>query len=129
METELLYAKVDQLEAGGPFLHARPAALSVCARRQAITSRAPCRRRGPVGAAPDDVLAGHIRRLLEASPFHGDGYRKAWSKLRVAGIRTSLERVRRFMREHNLQAPHLAWAIRTARRRTTARSARRRSTR
>ena len=64
---------------------------SVYARRQATTSRAPCRRRGPGGAAPDDVLAGHIRRLLEASPFHGEGYRKAWAKLRVAGIRTSLE--------------------------------------
>ena len=59
-----------------------------------------------MGAAPDDVLAGHIRRLLEASPFHGEGYRKAWAKLRVAGIRTSLERVRRLMREHDLQAPH-----------------------
>ena len=43
-----------------------------------------------MGAAPDDVLAGHIRRLLEASPFHGEGYRKAWAKLRVA-IRTSLD--------------------------------------
>ena len=58
---------------------------SVYARRQATTSRAPCRRRGPVGAAPDDVLAGHIRRLLEASPFHGEGYRKAWAKLRSRG--------------------------------------------
>ena len=40
------------------------------------------RRRGPVGAAPDDVLVGQIR-LVEASPFHGEGYRKAWAKLRV----------------------------------------------
>ena len=39
-------------------------------------------------------------------PFTGEGYRKAWAKLRVAGIRTSLERVRRLMREHDLQAPH-----------------------
>ena len=53
---------------------------SVYARRQATTS--PCRR-GPVGAAPDDVLVGHIGRMLEASPFHGEGYRKAWAKLRV----------------------------------------------
>ena len=43
---------------------------SVYARRQATTSPTPCRRRGPVGAAPDDVLVGHIRRVLEASPFH-----------------------------------------------------------
>ena len=62
---------------------------SVYARRQATTSHC---RRGPVGAAPDDVLVGHIRRLLDASPFHGEGYRKAWAKLRVEGIRTSQER-------------------------------------
>ena len=79
---------------------------SVYARRQATTSQVPCRRRGPVGAAQDDVLVGHIRRVLEASPFHGEGYRKAWAKLRVEGIRTSQERVRRLMREHDLQAPH-----------------------
>ena len=79
---------------------------SVYARRQATTSPTPCRRRGPVGAAPDDVLVGHIRRVLEASPFHGEGYRKAWAKLRVEGIRTAPERVRRLMREHDLQAPH-----------------------
>ena len=60
---------------------------SVYARRQATTSQVPCRRRGPVGAAPDDVLVGHIRRVLEASPFHGEGYRQAWVKLRVEGIR------------------------------------------
>ena len=131
METEFLYAKVDQLEAGGPFGPAEVDAMSgaqsistrraygvqrVCrvwhrarssvyARRQATRSPALCRRRGPIGAAPDDVLVAHIRRVLEASPFHGEGYRKAWAKLRVAGMRTSKERVRRLMREHDLQAP------------------------
>ena len=78
---------------------------SVYARRQATRSPARCRRRGPIGAAPDDVLVAHIRRVLEASSFHGEGYRKAWAKLRVAGMRTSKERVRRLMREHDLQAP------------------------
>ena len=78
---------------------------SVYARRQATRSPARCRRRGPIGAAPDDVLVAHLRRGLEASPFHGEGYRKAWAKLRVAGMRTSKERVRRLMREHDLQAP------------------------
>ena len=81
---------------------------SVYARRQATRSRAPLRRRGPVGAAPDAVLVSHIRRVLEASPFHGEGYRKAWAKLRIEGIRASKERVRRLMREHGLQAPHRA---------------------
>ena len=52
------------------------------------------------------MLVGHLRRVLQTSPFHGEGYRKAWAKLRVAGIRTSKERVRRVMREHDLQAPH-----------------------
>ena len=80
---------------------------SVYARRHATRARAP-RCRGPVGAAPNDVLVGHIRRVLEASPFHGEGYRKAWAKLRVEGIRTSQERVRRLMREHDLQAPQRA---------------------
>ena len=68
--------------------------------------RRPLAGAGRVGAAPDDVLVGHIGRMLEASPFHGEGYRKAWAKLRVEGIRTSQERVRRLMREHALQAPH-----------------------
>ena len=80
---------------------------SVYVRRHATRSRA-SRRRGPVGAAPDAVLVGHIRRVLEASPFHGEGYRKAWAKLRVERIRTSQERVRRLMREHGLQAPYRA---------------------
>ena len=40
--------------------------------------------------------------------FHGEGYRKAWAKLRVERIRTSQERVRRLMREHGLQAPYRA---------------------
>ena len=49
---------------------------SVYVRRHGTRSRA-SRRRGPVGAATDEVLVGHIRRVLEASPFHGEGYRKA----------------------------------------------------
>jgi transposase InsO family protein len=64
------------------------------------------RRRGPLGACSDEVLAGHIRRILTESPFHGEGYRKVWARLRQQGIRTSKERVRRLMREHGLQAPH-----------------------
>jgi len=47
-----------------------------------------------------------IRGVLRASPFHGEGYRKAWARLRFEGLRTSKERVRRLMKEHGLQAPH-----------------------
>ena len=64
---------------------ARPRS-SVYARRQAPRDCARGHRRGPVGAAPDEVLVGHIRRVLEASPFHGEGYRKVWAKLRVEGF-------------------------------------------
>ena len=58
------------------------------------------KKRGPVGAATDADLVGHIRRVLAESPFHGEGYRKVWARLRHQGIRTASERVRRLMREH-----------------------------
>jgi putative transposase len=61
---------------------------------------------GPVGAMPDGELADEIRGLLKGSPFHGEGYRKVWARLRVKGIRTSKRRVLRLMRENGLLAPH-----------------------
>lgn len=60
---------------------------------------------GPMGPCSDQVLVDHIRQVLAESPFHGEGYRKVWAKLRVKEIRTSKERVRRLMRQHGLQAP------------------------
>ena len=78
---------------------------SVYVRRQATAFPAPGRRRGPIGAAPDDVLVAHLRRGLEASPFHGEGSRTVWAKLRVEGRRTAKERGRRVLREHDLHAP------------------------
>jgi len=54
---------------------------------------------------PDDALVEAIRELLAASPFHGEGYRKLWARLRFAGIRTSRRRVLRLTREQGLQAP------------------------
>jgi transposase InsO family protein len=47
----------------------------------------------------------HIKTSLAASPFHGEGYRKVWARLRYAGLRTSKRRVLRLMREHRLLAP------------------------
>jgi transposase InsO family protein len=58
-----------------------------------------------VGAATDEALVGHIRRVRAESPFHGEGYRKVWARLRHQGIRTASERVRRPMREYHLRAP------------------------
>ena len=62
------------------------------------------RKSGPLGAMADQDLAGMIRQLLTASPFHGEGYRKLWARLRFAGVRTSRRRVLRLMREHGLLA-------------------------
>jgi putative transposase len=65
----------------------------------------PPRRRGPIGAMSDVALTAAIRDVLAASPFHGEGHRKVWARLRHAGTRTSLRRVLRLMREHDLLAP------------------------
>ena len=62
------------------------------------------RKSGPLGAMSDEDLVGEIRQLLTDSPFHGEGYRKLWARLRFAGIRTSRRRVLRLMREHGLLA-------------------------
>jgi transposase InsO family protein len=44
-------------------------------------------------------------RVLAASPFHGEGHRNVWARLRCGGIRTSRRRVLRLMRAHRLLAP------------------------
>jgi putative transposase len=65
----------------------------------------PPRRPGPPGPMPDAALAEAIRAALSASPFHGEGHRKVWARLRMSGIRTSRRRVLRLMGEHGLLAP------------------------
>src|SRR3954462_5318986 len=65
----------------------------------------PPRRPRPGGPMPDPALVDAIRAVLTASPFHGEGHRKVWARLRVAGVRTSKRRVLRLMREHGLLAP------------------------
>jgi transposase InsO family protein len=62
------------------------------------------KRPGPLGAMTDEALVEAIRQLLQDSPFHGEGYRKLWARLRLAGIRTSRRRVLRLMGEHGLLA-------------------------
>ncbi len=74
------------------------------ARAQHRTPPGPRRRPGPTGPMPDQDLVERIRAVLADSPFHGEGYRKVWARLRQAGVRTSNERVRRLMREHDLAA-------------------------
>ena len=54
---------------------------------------------------PDAALVEAIRGVLAASPFHGEGHRKVWARLRHGGVRTSKRRVLRLMRENDLLAP------------------------
>jgi putative transposase len=61
--------------------------------------------RGSDGPCKDAELVERIRTVLTGSPFHGEGYRKVWARLRSKGIRTSMRRVLRLMREHDLLAP------------------------
>ena len=74
-------------------------------RRRAPGPSAPPRRPGPIGSMPDAALLDAIRGVIAASPFHGEGHRKVWARLRHSGLGTSRRRVLRLMREHGLLAP------------------------
>lgn len=77
-------------------------------RRQSPPPLEPPRRPGPNGPMPDTALLDAIRAVLADSPFHGEGHRKVWARLRVGGVRTSRRRVLRLMRAHDLLAPSRA---------------------
>ena len=77
-----------------------------------LSAAPPAQRRGPLGAMSDEALTTAIQGVLAASPFHGEGHRKVWARLRHAGTRTSLRRVLRLMRQNNLLAPTRAGAPR-----------------
>jgi putative transposase len=81
------------------------AARATVYRHRAPPPAEPPRRPGPAGPMPDMALVDAIRAVLAASPFHGEGHRKVWARLRHAGVRTSKRRVLRLMREHGLLAP------------------------
>ena len=81
------------------------AARSTVYRHRAPPREVPPRRPGPVGPMPDADLVAAIRAVLAASPFHGEGHRKVWARLRHAGVRTSKRRVLRLMGAHGLLAP------------------------
>jgi transposase InsO family protein len=81
------------------------AARSSVYRHRAPPREMPPRRPGPVGPMPDAALVEAIRGVLAASPFHGEGHRKVWARLRHAGVRTSKRRVLRLMGAHGLLAP------------------------
>ncbi len=62
-------------------------------------------KRGPKTAWTDEELTAQIRDVLARSPFVGEGYRKVWARLRLAGIRPSTGRVLRLLRVAGLLAP------------------------
>jgi len=62
-------------------------------------------KRGPKRAGGDAGLTEQVRAVLQASPWLGERYRKAWAQLRRDGIRTSQARVLRLMRAAGLLAP------------------------
>jgi len=74
-------------------------------RRRLHASPRPPARRGPKTRYTDEQLTGEIRRTLPASPFHGEGHRNVWTRLRAGDVRTSLRRVVGLMRQHQLLAP------------------------
>ena len=78
-------------------------------RADATTKPVPAQRRGPKPAVSDDTLLAAIRADLARSPWHGEGHRKVWARLRVLdGVRVARKRVLRLMREHALLSPHRA---------------------
>src|SRR4051794_20162098 len=91
--------RVWRLARSGVYRHLRPPAT-------------PPGRPGLVGPMPDAGLLAAIRAVLAASPFHGEGHRKVWARLRAGGTRTSLRRVLRLMRENGLLAPTRAGSSR-----------------
>ena len=81
-----------------------PRSTVYAARARRLAPSAP-RKRGPRTAWTDAELIEQIRGVLVASPFVGEGYRKVWARLRLAGVRTSKPRVLRLMRGAGLLAP------------------------
>jgi len=62
-------------------------------------------KRGPKGFLDDGELLAQIRAVLGSTLFVGEGHRKVWARLRhERGIRTSMRRVLRIMRENRLLA-------------------------
>lgn len=65
----------------------------------------PLARRGPKTSMSDEASTEAIRMTLAAAPFHGEGYRKVWGRLRFADTKTSKARTLRLMRASGLLAP------------------------
>ena len=68
---------------------------------------APAGKRGPKTVFSEAELLELIRADLNASPFHCEGHRKVWARLRVRdGVKVGRRRVLGLMRENNLLSPY-----------------------
>ena len=74
-------------------------------RRPPLCLRPPARR-GRKPPYSDEDLQAQIRRTIQESPFHEEGHRKAWARLRVGEVRRSMRSVPRLERENALLALH-----------------------
>lgn len=62
-------------------------------------------KRGPKTFLSDEQILAEIRAVLASTLFVGEGHRKVWARLRQErGVRTSMRRVLRIMREHGILA-------------------------
>ena len=76
-----------------------------CHHRVAVVH--PAVRRGPVPPVAEDRLLSAIQADLAASPFHGEGHRKVWARLRYGlGLVVGRNRVLRLMHENQPLSPN-----------------------
>ncbi len=62
-------------------------------------------KRGPKTFLSDEQVLAEIRAVLASTPFVGEGHRKVWARLRQErGVRSSMRRILRIMREHGILA-------------------------
>ena len=76
-------------------------------RHQALADGAPRipAKRGPKTFLSDGQILAETRAVLASTLFVGEGHRKVWARLRQErGVRTSMRRVLRLMREHGVLA-------------------------
>ena len=78
---------------------------TVYAQRDRRDRPTPWAKRGPKPPQADAELTAAVRTVIAASPFHGEGHRKIWARLRAQGLRTSKRRTLVVMRAADLLDP------------------------
>jgi putative transposase len=78
---------------------------TIYAQRDRRDDPTPAAKRGPRTRWTDAELTAHIQQIIAESPFHGEGHRKIWARLRATGVRTSKRRALVVMRAAGLLGP------------------------